>query len=217
MLDSEMAVYGLYCVCDGCSRKRKRIRYIGQTRRSVRVRFRDHLKNSRYPNEHRIGGLPVYKWIRKHGEENIRVQVFQSDIAELEIDEVERDYIRRYKTFGGQGLNMTEGGLGKSGYRHSEETKKRIARKKIGIPGVSKSGLTDRQVQEIKTRLWCGETPSELAREFEVTKKTLTDISSGITKNHVPWPIGPRQRTRTRELRQKQMAGRDRDELGRMC
>src|SRR5690606_8353724 len=106
-------------------------------------------------------------------------------------DAAERRWIKELNTFGPGGLNMTEGGLGKSGYRHSQETKDRISMKKRGRPGFNKSGLTDAQFKEIKIRLWNGETPSELSEEYGVSRKTIKDVNQGKTKNHIPWPIGP--------------------------
>lgn len=211
------AVYGLYCSCESCALENpERIKYIGQTRRDAFGRLAEHRKNVRKSVHDRIGGLPIYKWMRKHGAKNIQMKILGGDLDESLIDDVEKHWIKFYGTFGSGGYNMTNGGLGKSGYRHSDETKRIISEKKRGVPGFSKSGLTEGQVLEIKARLWDGETQTELAIEYGVSKKTLADISQGKVKNHVPWPIGPRRRPRTSELLANRIAERERDDLGRI-
>lgn len=211
-----MKIYGLYCVCDLCWSAEGRIRYVGQTWKEVEFRFREHLSNSRKASNDRIGGLAVYRWVRKHGAKNIRYRILEEVQTQEAGDAAERRWIKELNTFGPGGLNMTEGGLGKSGYRHSQETKDQISMKKRGRPGFNKSGLTDAQFKEIKIRLWNGETPSELSEEYGVSRKTIKDVNQGKTKNHIPWPIGPRERTRTKELRQDLTKNRVRDGRGRL-
>lgn len=215
-VDDGFVVYGLYCICIRCQGKPNPIRYVGQTRRSVGERLNEHLKNSRRDKNHRIGGLPVYRWVRKHGEGNIRLKVLATGLDDATVDAAEVHQIAVLGTRAPDGLNMTDGGMGKSGYRHSEQTKKAISEKKRGVPGFSKSGLTVHQVEEIKLRLWEGETQAYLADEFQVSRKTLKDISQGKTWNHVPWPIGPRRRMRSSELRSRIIRSRKRDSSGRL-
>lgn len=205
-------VYGLKCNCH----PERGVRYVGITGAGAGVRLRDHLKNSRKPDSDRIGGLPVYRWMRKHGADNIRMSLLETCETQDQLNEREVFWIRELGTFAPGGMNMTLGGGGKRGYRHSEETKNRISALKRGKPGFSKSGLSVADVHEIKKRLWGGETAAGLAETYQVSRKTLKDISQGNTWNHVPWPIGPRQKARTSERLRDAIEKRGRGPDGRL-
>ncbi len=207
-------MYGLYCACKKCT---SRIRYVGQTSVTVDVRFRDHLKNARRDKNHRIGGLPVYRWIRKHGVENIRYRVLGRVFSQETADKLEVDLIHEHSTFKSQhGLNTTPGGGGVRGYNLSDKSRAAISAAKKGKPGWSKAGLTEDQVADIKHRLWCGVTIAEIAESEGLTKRTVGAISRGQTWRWVPWPIGPRQQMRTRERLQSRMENISRDDWGRI-
>jgi group I intron endonuclease len=206
-------IYGLVCICH----PNNPIRYVGQTSQGLSVRFRDHRQSAAQGPDHRVGWLPVYRWMRKHGIENIQPVVLEIVPLGSDIDAREVYWIDKLGTFAANGgLNMTLGGAGQRGFNHSEETKQRIAQKRRNTAGLSKAGINADIVTEIKFRLWSGETVKETADFYGLTAKTVKDINQDKCWRHVPWPIGPRERMRTSELRARNMNARERDELGRM-
>jgi len=204
-------IYGLECVCH----PGRGIRYVGLTINSIQHRFKEHVSNTRLDPESRIGGLPVYRWMRKHGANNI-VPVLLETCSNEDANNREVYWISALGTFTPNGMNMTQGGGGRSGYKLSPETRNQISRKKIGVPSSGKTKLSTVTVAAIKYDLWCGETISDTHKKFGVSKKIVKDINQGVSWNHVLWPIGPRQRMRTSELQRRNMQARIRDERGRV-
>jgi len=199
----EAVVYGLKCRCHPGSG----VRYVGQTSVGLDVRFSEHIKNSKKPPTDRIGGLPVYRWIRKHGVDNIESVVLEDCIAHDNLDVREEWWIAKLNTFVPNGLNMTRGGGGKRGYHHSPESRAKISASKMGKPSTGRASMSVETVRYIKDRLWHGDSIADLAETGIATSKCIKDISQGKTWNHVPWPIGPRQRMRTSERRSKNHGG----------
>lgn len=77
-------------------------RYVGLTTRSVNKRFEEHCVANSY----------LGKAIRKHGRDNFRIVVIDTAENHLELCEKEIHYIKKYKTFGAGGYNLTNGGDG---------------------------------------------------------------------------------------------------------
>ena len=65
---------------------------------------------------------------------SVEVRVVASGLSEWESFELERLRIFEYRNLGVDLANMTEGGEGASGSKHSEETKARISKALSGIP-----------------------------------------------------------------------------------
>lgn len=206
-------IYGLKCTCHPT----QGVKYVGQTSQKLTTRFRDHRNAAAQGSKHRVGWLPVYRWMRKHGIKNICTVVLETVPEGVSIDDREVFWIAKLGTFSANGgLNMTAGGKGQRGFNHSEETKQKIAQKRLNTVGYSKAGINAQIVSEIKLQLWGGGTVKEIAENYGLTTKTVKDINQDKCWRHVSWPIGPRQRMRTRELRSRNMENRVRDELGRI-
>lgn len=92
------------------------IRYVGITKNDVRVRLAGHLKDSRRRNTYRD------KWIASLGYPPL-VHVIE------ETDDTSREafWISTLRSMGARLTNLTDGGEGISGYRHTDETKKIIS------------------------------------------------------------------------------------------
>lgn len=215
-------VYGLYCVCEDCTVSRGlQIRYIGITVNGVEFRLFQHLKDARDAN---YAQLAKSRWIKKHGSENIRAVVVEEVADPKLLNSREVYWIKSYRTHRGSfGLNMTSGGDGVSGYEYSAEQRKSMsdkakargisenviiaARSRVG----TKSHLStsdEETVSRIKVDLWNGTPPSKVADTHGVSRNFINHINNGRTWLHVPWPIGPRERTRTRELQSANGTGR---------
>lgn len=179
-------IYGLYCECHPFQ-----IRYVGKTVHSPRKRLLGHLQNAR-----KGMNLPVSKWIRKHGEKNVKaaeigVALFGDELNQLEIQRIQE--LGTHVSSGG--LNVTKGGDGSLGFPQSPETiakanasraanrgprkpKKRppkmdpderrlsILRSRARGEENGLSRLTEDEVSEIKTRLAQGEGTMRVARDY---------------------------------------------------
>jgi len=107
--------------------------YIGQTTIGYLKRFRDHIAESNRAKDD--DNICFHNAIRKYGWENFDIEVICHCPIEL-LDKMERFYITKFKTnicrHGDKyGYNLTDGGEGGKGYKHTEETKKRISEIKI--------------------------------------------------------------------------------------
>jgi hypothetical protein len=72
----------------------------------------------------------LYNSLKKYGWNNHNFEIIHK-CSELELNELEKHYIKEYKTFNTEyGMNLTEGG---SQYKISEETKQKISKSHIGI------------------------------------------------------------------------------------
>lgn len=188
--DQKNVIYGLYCVCDNCKDRREWIRYVGQTIHTAKYRLRTHLNEAFNPN---IPGknYPKNKWIRKHGAENIRVTELEVVTGGEGLNPREKHWIRVYDTDNLEtgGLNLTPGG-DSSPHRLRGEN-------------VHSARLTSSEVAEIKRALWSGTMPIQVSRDFGATPNMVHNIDKDRKWVHVPWPIGPRERTRNAEHRSR--------------
>lgn len=127
-------------------------KYIGQTIQNLEERFSRH-KNLK-------DGYYLHNAMNKYGVENFIIRsimdICSRDEKQLEkfLNEQEINYISHFNTFLGEGYNMTAGGDGFLGRKHTEETKKKI----------SESGKGKKHTEETKIRL----------REINIGK-TLTE------------------------------------------
>lgn len=104
-------------------------RYVGLSVQP-HIRFRQHLNSSK-----RGSTLPVHNFIRKHGEENIEWVELEL-VVESKLKRAEQKWITKLKNDGHDLLNLTDGGEGTFGFRHSEEQKaKWSAMRKGSITG----------------------------------------------------------------------------------
>lgn len=97
--------------------------YIGQTVNRFDKRKIQHLsdaKNNRYPNFY------FHRALRKYGKENFKWEILHRNVCDVNtlsvLEQLEIIINDSFKN----GYNMTTGGEGFNGYRHSEETKKKI-------------------------------------------------------------------------------------------
>lgn len=113
-----MEVYGVIylitCLVTG-------MKYVGQTTRSVELRFKEHAKTDSY-----IGNA-----IRAHGAENFTVVILKECYSKEELDHWEMHFIKSHNTMVPCGYNMTEGGEGNI---PSEETRVKMSAMRKGVP-----------------------------------------------------------------------------------
>ena len=79
------------------------------------------------------GQQALYCSIRKYGWDNFEwIVIYQSKDAKHTLNEIEPFFIREYNSYK-NGYNMTIGGDGSIGYKHSDEMKKYLSEQKTGI------------------------------------------------------------------------------------
>jgi group I intron endonuclease len=118
----------VYCIKNKVNEKE----YVGLTTRNIKSRWKQHVYESKKENSWEWN-TPLGNAIKKYGEENFDVFVLKecSSIEELKQKEIE--CIKERKSFVRLGgYNMTKGGDGRLGCKHSEETKRKISLSNIG-------------------------------------------------------------------------------------
>lgn len=195
----------------------KRVRYVGLTSKGAHSRFRGHWKSVARGKKTKL-----YNWMRKYGPGQVDIRVIQEYPTRDEVTQGERDWIAYYRSRGQADLNLTDGGEGILGFRHSDEyrekrrqymlnnpirveftpemrkaisesNKRRLSSPESRIEHANKVGkLRNSQVADIKWRIARGESHYRLAEEYGVSYGTINNIARNVTWTHVEWPFGPR-------------------------
>lgn len=98
------------------------IRYVGLTAKSAEHRLRGHQGCARSGIN-----LPLYRWMRKYGPENVQTRVlgYTASIEDLYL--AERWWIAELREAGYHLLNLTDGGDGVHGYIFTDEQRARLS------------------------------------------------------------------------------------------
>ena len=159
----EGIIYGLSCTCHPDNG----IRYVGQTVNPA-SRLNEHRTVSSAPSS-RYKHLPLYRWMRKHGRENVQMTVIGAATQGPELDAAEVYHIARLGTFGTRkGLNAAIGGGGSGSH--------------IGKRGAShiRAKLTNEEAKEAYDMYVSGEmTREEIAEVYDVCTATIANILRG--------------------------------------
>lgn len=148
--------------------------YIGQTINLARRR-------NRYKNSKCVNQILIYNSIQKYGWDNHKFEVIEEIISEnylYEIlDSLEKYHIGFYKSNRNkypqiEGLNLTDGGDGMRGFKHSEQTKKLIGEKGKGYKHTSEARI---KISEAGKRPCSDNLKSKLS---EAMKKAKDKIES---------------------------------------
>lgn len=144
--------------------------YIGQSP-NIKRRIREHqtLKNDRQPK--------VYESLIEHGVENHTFEIVEECLRE-DLCEKEIFWIKHFKSFGTpHGLNMTAGGKGSTGFRHSKKSKERFREIANNRPPFSEEHvekitktLQERYANRPHHTKGCTQTPDHIAKR--VAKNT---------------------------------------------
>lgn len=99
--------------------------YIGATVTKLNERWNRHTSDAMTEKD----GQAIHAAIRKYGVENFTIEIIEEHPDDKYVFEVlEPKYIQEYKTYGNDGYNMTLGGDGWLGMKHSQETKDKISK-----------------------------------------------------------------------------------------
>lgn len=166
------------------------VRYIGKSD-VPELRMKDHLKEAKRKRTRKE------KWIFSLIESGELPKLEILDIVPLDMwCYFEIYWITQFKAWGFDIVNGTDGGEGSNGFkgkRHTEETKEkcRVAAKKrqskTRLCGSSngRSKLTEDQVKEIKKKLFEGVSHANIAREYSISKTSITLIANGKRWKHI--------------------------------
>lgn len=102
-------------------------RYVGKTKRDLERRWYEHVYHTHGGSDE----MALYRAIRKHGAESFEKTVLEECTSEEELDVAEKKWIRELGTFQHE-YNMTEGGDGLKGYKHTEATKAKMSESRKG-------------------------------------------------------------------------------------
>lgn len=79
-------------------------------------------------------GYLLHASIRKHGIESFAHEVIESGLTNEQSAKSEREWIAKLNTIAPNGYNLTDGGDGTVGYRHTDETRAKLAALATGRP-----------------------------------------------------------------------------------
>jgi group I intron endonuclease len=117
-------ISGIYCIQNTINFKM----YIGSAK-DIKYRWKDHICNllgNKHRNKHLQHAVNFY------GLENFEFCIIE-ECDELTLERLENFYIIQYRTNEKEfGYNLTEGGRGTKGYKHSKETRAKMGRKSRG-------------------------------------------------------------------------------------
>lgn len=102
--------------------------YVGITTKAVTERWADHLVTASKSKHTRA----LYNAIKKYGADVFSVTELASASSMDELQKLEREFIVSLNSMAPHGYNMTFGGEGVWGYRHTEETKRANSIRSIG-------------------------------------------------------------------------------------
>lgn len=162
-------VYGLYDTRDP-----ERIRYVGKTTGTLRVRLSNHWTYSR--KEGKLTRVQGWLKSRSTTPELVGMRVLRTASSEEELNRVEIETIAEYRARGEADLNHTDGGEGMRGVVRTPESREALSRKyrKTGGPNAT---LNWQQVREIRTNRMLGyEEAASVAERYGVGRTVIDRI-----------------------------------------
>lgn len=164
--------------------------YIGKTSKTIEYRFRRHIRAAKVKDPKDYSA--IHKAINKHGYENFKVELVEEFSTDEECLEAERKYISQFNSIDKKiGYNISLGGDGPSGAKHTEEAKIKMSRFRKGrfvgeanhFYGKTHSTETKKKIGDKRKGKYTGiENPFFGKTHSEETVKYLTEINTGA--NH---------------------------------
>lgn len=166
-------------------------KYVGITCRGYEERWHEHVLNAQTGIQTILGNA-----IRKYGQENFKLTLLEDDIPDELAASREQYYISSYNSFydSGEGYNMTRGGGGVVGYKHTDETKAKISNSLKGhvFPESRNKKISDALKKVEKTFEWRSAISKARKGKYtedsngfygkhhsQDTKKKISDANSG--------------------------------------
>lgn len=170
--------------------------YIGQTVQAVEKRFISHVSAAK--SKYTRNKYAIHHAISKYGEDAFDVEVLGEYPEEL-LDEMESFFIREYNSLKPNGYNLTDGGCGTRGYKHTEETRAFLTqnlhkrwremtdeeyaeackKRSEVLKGVPKSAEHRRKLSEVAKRRTGEKNPFYGRKHTEETKRRIAEKAKG--------------------------------------
>lgn len=128
--------------------------YVGFTGLTMNRRFQKHCSDARKGE-----GWLLHKAMRKYGTDMFSVDMLATAETRTEAAELEKWYIVEFDTRAPTGYNLTDGGDGALGYRHTQEFKTAMSKRQTG------QKLPPEQIEGMRQRM-LGWVPSEATRKL---------------------------------------------------
>ncbi len=142
--------------------------YIGQTVRSLEERIPCHLSIKKKP--------PFSLALRKYGIQSFELSIIDNASSKEVLDAKERYWIKQYGCKVPYGYNLTDGGEGSQGYKHTQESCRKISLSHIGeknyLWGKQRSEKTRKKMS--KTRMGTHPTEDSCRKMSQTHKKIGT-------------------------------------------
>lgn len=144
--------------------------YIGKTTKTIEERFKEHVKTAKLGK-----GYNLHKAIRKHGQENFKIEVIFVNSSNEILNKMEMFFIKKFQSHNPlKGYNMTLGG---EGGNMTEETKQKLR-------GENNSNFGGKSVSQYQIEIG-------RIRAREQFKNPEDRIKHGLKmKGRVPWNKG---------------------------
>lgn len=141
------------------------VRYVGKTTQGLKKRLNGHMKKAKEAIRIGKNNRHLINWINSLPSEPV-IEDIEGCSNDQELKEAEIFYISYFRFLGIRLVNATEGGEGTVGYKHTEETKKKIATASTGRLHTT----------EAKKKLSIAHTGKKL---LDSTKVKLSEINMG--------------------------------------
>jgi group I intron endonuclease len=152
--------------------------YVGQSSFTLFKRWENHKRCARHGRQ-----TPLYHAIRKYGVQAFAIRVLAESDSKQEIDYLEKKFIQDFGTKVPNGYNLSDGGDGAPGYRHTPETKELLRKLRIGksswMKGRTPTPRMRASVAEAnKKRVWTDESRAKVGIASKGNKVNLGRIAS---------------------------------------
>jgi len=142
--------------------------YIGQTSKVLNKRIYNHF------NIRKKKSCPYFhNAIHKYGEDNFLWEVIEECSSKKEMDEMEFHYIKQYNSLAPNGYNLTMGGGGSCGYKHTKEECKKIS---IRNKGILKTKEHKENLSKAREKLWKDPNSVYNTKDF---REKMSEVQSG--------------------------------------
>ena len=164
--------------------------YIGQTVCSINKRLKEHKHSSKHSQNY------LYRAIRKYRWDNFIWEVIDDTCqTKDELDEMEYHYIKQYHSHVSKyGYNLTWGGEGSYGYKHTDNTKKRMRDNHADVSGKKNPNYGSRGQKNPNSKTYKVTFPngdSEIivglpifCKQYNLGRGNMTLVAQGIKEHH---------------------------------
>ena len=137
-------IYGIY--------RNNKIVYVGLTTKPIEQRFNEHIRCCKYSY---CNNIVLYRAMQKYGIDKFVIkEIFQCDEDIDQLRQWEIFFIEWFGTYN-NGYNLTRGGDGLFGFRHSKESREKMSKRAMGNKNAigNKNGLNYKHTNIAKEKI----------------------------------------------------------------